>query len=253
MERIDAEEAAADPAPALRELEARGYALITVNGVESRSSEARDLIGSCLTSAGTPIQVFDRHPAWRPIGVDLARDPHRSEGAGVSPLHTDFVNAERPPEFVLLYCAQPDPAGGGHTHVADVPAFASLPRRVSRLLSRRAYAHGRVESLLNVGQDVNPFAVYGTDGWIFRYTGQLLHSCTGEELEAVRHLNDLLIDSTVCLELRAGDAILLDQRRVVHGRSALGMGQEQVPPSRRRLLWQRFARPRKPERSTIQS
>ncbi|MBM9621883.1 TauD/TfdA family dioxygenase [Streptomyces zhihengii] len=253
METINAEKAAADAEPVLAALQARGYALLDVGGVAPESPQALEVLDAFLSALADPIQVFARYSTWRPIGVDLSREPHRSEGTGHSPLHTDFVNAEDPPEYVLLYCARADPAGGGDSLVARAPHRDDLPPGVAEVLSRKVYSHGQVTDLLNVGRDVNPFAVLDPQGGAFRYTGQLLGSCAGEEYEAIRFLDGLLRDSTVRLTLREGQAILLDQRRVVHGRGTLGTGQESIPQPLRRLLWQRFARPHAPERMKIQT
>ena len=66
----------------------------------------------------TVIQVFANGPRWRLLGVDPDRPLDRSGGTGDQPPHMDFVNASLPPDYVFLYCARPDPLGGGASLVA---------------------------------------------------------------------------------------------------------------------------------------
>ena len=65
---------------------------------------------------GNQIKIFDKlNSVWRKIGVDLNKDPNKSEGIGESPLHMDFVNSEFPPEIVCLFVIRPDSYGGEST------------------------------------------------------------------------------------------------------------------------------------------
>jgi alpha-ketoglutarate-dependent taurine dioxygenase len=227
---------------ALREV---GFALLAVPmAALDDLDHAHGLMTQCLEAIGQPIQVFDRYPTWRPIGVDPDREPARSEGIGESPLHMDFVNAQNPPEFVLLYCQRDDPMGGGSTLVASTTALDQLPTATRDRLGQSIFSDGRVVNLHNIGMDINPFAVAPSEGqWRLRYTGQLLRTeLPDHALSALRELEAALRSQLSTLRLEAGEAILLDQRRVLHGRAPLGNGQDGLHPSRRRQLWQRFAR-----------
>ncbi|MEN3536102.1 TauD/TfdA family dioxygenase [Microbispora sp. ZYX-F-249] len=230
-------------AAALRE---DGYAVLALPpDVDPSSSRALAILEDRLAAVGRPIQVFGEHPAWRPIGVRLDREATRSEGAGESPIHMDFVNAEDPPDIVMLYCERPDSLGGGHNLLAPVRTAERLPEDMRERLGRRVYADGHVKDLHNVGRDINPFAVIADHGrWRFRYTGRLLsnEAISAEERAALRALDRALRHAATRLCLTAGQALVLDQHRIAHSRLPLGKEQHRVPPNRRRLLWQRFAR-----------
>jgi Taurine catabolism dioxygenase TauD, TfdA family len=212
--------------------------------IEPTSDEAQIFLDGVFRQLGEPIQVFAPYPEWRPIGVRPDLEPTRSQGVGESPLHMDFVNAAEPPDIVVLYCARADPGGGGASLLAPADAVNALPDKTKKRLRRRAYRDGRVENLHNIGGNINPFAVYSPGAtWHFRYTGQLLHSTRDTDLlDAVRELDRELRARLTKFVLEAGDVLIIDQHRMVHGRGPLGPAQENLGESRRRLLWQRFIR-----------
>lgn len=212
------------------------------SGIVVDSPEALALMEETLSALSTPIQVFDRYPGWRPMGVDVAREPSRSEGTGSQPLHMDFVNAEDPPDLVLLYCARADPAGGGGSRVATIPDTGRLPEHVRATLSEAIFSDGRVVDLHGVGADINPFPVLaaGKD-WHVRYTGKLADRADEPRVREALSAFEALLEPRE-LRLAAGQALLIDQHRALHGRCPLGPGQETIPAAEQRLLWQRFGR-----------
>jgi hypothetical protein len=236
--RIDVEALLAD-------IERNGFALVAItdNGNQHRDS-ALQIAGRHLTAIAKPIQIFGQYPEWRPICVKIERPLTRSEGVGQSPLHMDFVNAANPPDLVVLYCERPDPAGGGDTTLAPVSAAELLTPEIRALLAEPFYSDGKVIDLKNIGEDINPFAILASDStWQFRYTGQLLASPLADNLRnAVQALDAALRAEMITVSLGAGDAVIIDQRKMVHGRLPLGLGQEAIEEDRRRLLWQRFGR-----------
>jgi hypothetical protein len=245
--RIDVEDNIAQAARVVSSVHYDGFALLALKNYESLARDrALAIMDNCLELLGEPIQVFARYPRWRPIGVDLNRSPNRSEGIGESPLHMDFVNSEYPPDFVLLYCEQSDPAGGGETVLAPVSAVRELADDLKEKLRGNYYSDGQLVGLKNVGVDINPFAVLA-DGeqWDFRYTGQLLNAAMAEDVRvAVRALDAALRSRALSVHLAGGEAVVIDQHRIVHGRLALGFDQREIPPEERRLVWQRFGRRR---------
>lgn len=222
-----------------------GYALVhLVNPDQYESTDALTAMEYLLQEISTPIRIFDRFPTWRPIGVDLTREPSRSEGTGVSPLHMDFVNAENPPDIVLLYCERSDPNGGGETILAPTSAAKSLKVSIADRLRKRIYHDGRVVGLHNIGEDINPFAVIADDEyWAFRFTEQLLlANLDSLDLDAITALHEALRAQMITIPVLRGEGILIDQHKILHGRLALGSNQELVPEDHRRLIWQRFGR-----------
>lgn len=199
-----------------------------------------------IQSIADPIRVFGRIASlWKALSVDLARPPDRSGGIGRLPLHQDFVNATNPPDVVCIYCANPDPLGGGQTIIAPLNGIErELDADVASILSHRAFVDGTVRDLENVGDDINPFAVLNP-GAVFpvRYTGHLLGSeKSPERRRALDQLADRLAARAVARLLDVGDLCLIDQRRALHGRLPLGGSQSMLPPHRRRRLMLSYAR-----------
>ena len=192
----------------------------------------------------TVIQVFANGPRWRLLGVDPERPLDRSGGTGDQPPHMDFVNASLPPDYVFLYCARPDPLGGGTSLVAPTAVVDDLPEDDKDQLRRAVFADGRVVDLLNVGEDANPFPVLRDDArFPLRYTGKLLGSTEDPAaLAALRALEARVAEATVRVHVHPGEMLVLDQRRVLHGRGRLGGDQRDVAPERRRLLLHGFGR-----------
>ncbi len=156
----------------------------------------------------------------------------------------DFVNAELPPEFVSLYCYRPDPGGGGASVISPVNLIKRLPRDDLELLAQRAYRDGVVRDLSEVGNDINPFAVWDAGkAFPVRWTGKLL-STTDDPARraALERMSGLLESAEVAARLEPGEMLVLDQRRVVHGRRALGERSDAHTAGR--LLMHAFARDR---------
>jgi hypothetical protein len=157
----------------------------------------------------------------------------------------DFVNSANPPDLVCLLCLRPDPLGGGESLVASIAGIGDLLSKEDLAeLSMRQFRDGLVSHLDGIGDDVNPFAVYSPgDRWRYRYTGKLLSSTQSTSAKRAVEALATILDSRVLKErLRRGDLLLLNQHYVMHGRSILGPGQEQIHPAQRRLLLQSFIR-----------
>jgi hypothetical protein len=59
---------------------------------------------------------------------------------------------------------------------------------------------------------------------------------------ALLEFDRVLMSRTVKLTLQIGEALVIDQRKIVHGRLPLSPGQEDVPVERRRLLIQAYCK-----------
>jgi hypothetical protein len=247
LEKIKVDDAITNTSQLVAIVEEHGYALVSTADYEDQSRNSLfQKIDSCLARVVQPIQIFEQYPRWRPIGVKTERPPTRSEGVGESPLHMDFVNAADPPDFVVLYCERPDPAGGGDTILAPTSIAESLSPEIRAVLARPYFSDGRVINLKNIGEDINPFAVLTSEGeWQFRYTAQLLTSpLTDSQIGAVQALDAALRSNMIAVSLSAGEGVIIDQHKTVHGRLPLGGDQEVIEVDKRRLVWQRFGRRR---------
>ena len=194
-----------------------------------RDTNPDDLLDILTEFIGTPIRVFRAHPMWKPITIDLDRPPGRSGGIGFNSLHQDFVNCQSPPDYACFYCVRPDPNGGGQNIVADLTGIEDEVSDPAPLYAR-VYADGQSCNLDWVGPDISPFPIVSETGWRYRWTGRLLDSYP-ELYEAA----EVLAHRQRVIDLDAGDALIVDQRRVVHGRLPLA-GDQRLLTERRELL-----------------
>jgi hypothetical protein len=200
------------------------------------------------TAFGSPFRIYQANPShWRSLGADPNRPANRSEGIGLQLPHTDFCNAELPPDVVCLLCLRPDPLGGGASLVARIDGIEDvLAPAHAEALSRPVFRDGQVVNLCGVGRDANPFAVISREPeerFRYRFVGHLLESAAEPESQAaVRALVDALWERTFTIPLAAGDLLLVNQHLAVHGRAALGAEQESVPAALKRRLLLSFLR-----------
>ncbi|MGA5817827.1 TauD/TfdA family dioxygenase [Kitasatospora sp. NPDC094028] len=195
-----------------------------------------------------PFSPFPRWPLWKDIGVKIDKDPGKSSGIGYNAFHMDLVNGTLPPDYTTLLCVRPDPLGGGPSILSDAhAAVARLPKDIRALLTERAYHYGTFFDLHGVGEECKPFPVLdGSDpgaGFV-RFTAKMLErSRLGRAYaDAARELAEELVRGQVSFTLQAGDYLIVNQRRFLHGREALHSGQESIPTADRRLLLQLFLR-----------
>ena len=196
-----------------------------------------------LASLGYPLTVFSRHPHWRRLGVDTSRPPEKSGGAGRSPFHMDFVNAENPPDLVCLLCLRPDPCGGGESLLADLAGVENLVSHAAvQSLRCRQFRDGRVVDLAGIGGDINPFPILDfTSRWKYRFTGNLLNSAPNAQASAaILELTSILNERAVSFILAHGDLLIIDQHRMAHGRGAIAGIPSAIADEKRRLLLHSF-------------
>ena len=208
-------------------------------------SQALTSLTALLTLVGTPLRVFDDWDLWKPLGTSTEVAPERATGVGYNPLHIDVVNSTLPPDYACLLCMREDPRGGGNSLVASLQdAVAALDAEQVGYLSEPAYQDGRFYNLSGVGVEFNPFPVLQRrpDGlWMVRFSAKMLpEMAPGPHKEAVLALERLLVASQEEFLLGKDQLLIVNQRLVCHGRMALGEGQAELPPARRRLLRQVF-------------
>src|ERR1039457_4105729 len=102
------------------QLTRHGFAVIDFTSLPADIDLAvdRTIMTALLSAVGTPVQIFNKWPLWKPIYTMTEVEPSRAGGTGFIPLHMDFVNAEHPPDYTCLLCLRDDPLGGGHSIVS---------------------------------------------------------------------------------------------------------------------------------------
>ena len=138
------------------------------------------------------------------------------------PLHTDCSNKAVPPNVVAFAMERPDPQGGGE----------------SVILSASDLVHALPEDLVNLlRQPVFPFTdkkqypiLQGEgDDWRIRYYRNQIDSALSEQCplsdelrEALDELDRYLeLSQSVRFAMQPGEVVIMDNQRVLHGRSAL--------------------------------
>ena len=145
-----------------------------------------------------------------PAGVrDRFGKPLLSAGDGEFPLHTDESFLDQPARFVLLHCWQPA-ATGGTNHIADVRAIAARVDRVEWIAwtqlrlpypcgDRCAFDAGVLR--LNPTECTAAALSSQQRTWLGRFSASAQRAAAE-------------------LALASGDLLLLDNHRMLHGRTA---------------------------------
>ncbi|WP_241518740.1 TauD/TfdA family dioxygenase [Streptomyces sp. CB03238] len=233
--------------------EGGGYAVLRLGNLAKAlgaGDRFRRLATGFAAEVAVPFSPFPRWLLWKDIGVKVDKDPGKSSGIGYNAFHMDLVNATLPPDYTTLLCVRPDPLGGGLSILSDAHAAVGRLSEASRaLLTESAYHYGTFFDLHEVGEEYKPFPILDDsdlgEGFV-RFTAKMLErSELGQaHAEAARELAEELVRGQVSFMLQAGDYLLVNQRRFLHGRQALHSGQETVPVCDRRLLLQLFLRAR---------
>ncbi len=230
-----------------------GYGVLRLGGLLKALGDGerfRQVATGFAAEVALPFSPFPQWPLWKDIGVKIAKDPGRSSGTGYNAFHMDMVNATRPPEYSTLLCLRTDPLGGGRSILSDAHAAAARLAEGSRaLLAETAYHYGTFHDLYGVGQECKPFPILDGSGpgeGFVRFTAKMIERSElgPAHADAARELAEELVRGQVDFMLEPGDYLVVNQRRILHGRQALEPGQDAVPAEERRLLLQLFLRTR---------
>jgi hypothetical protein len=232
--------------------EGSGYAVLRLGNLAKALGSDSDrflrLVTGFAAEVAVPFSPFPRWPLWKDIGVKVDKDPGKSSGIGYNAFHIDLVNGTLPPDYTTLLCVRPDPLGGGPSILSDAHAAVTRLSEDNRaLLAEPAYHYGTFFDLFDVGEEYKPFPVLDGSGpgeGFVRFTGKMLErSQLGQVYaDAASELAEELVRGQVSFMLQAGDYLIVNQRRFLHGREALRSGQENVPVADRRLLLQLLLR-----------
>lgn len=139
------------------------------------------------------------------------------------PLHTDCSNKAVPPNLVAFAMERPDPQGGGESLIMSVSDLVrELPEDLVSLLRQPVFPFAAKKRYpILQGQD---------DDLQIRYYRNQINSALGEQCTLSDKLREALDELERYLErskrsvrfaMQAGEVVIMDNRRVLHGRSAI--------------------------------
>ncbi|AGB27347.1 Taurine catabolism dioxygenase TauD, TfdA family (plasmid) [Mycobacterium sp. JS623] len=137
--------------------------------------------------------------------------------------HTEQAFSDFRPDYLGLACFRGDPHA--ITYLLSARALVRhLPGRAIELLQDKAYYTGVDTSFIRggaVAEDRGPMAVLGgpLGDPLLRYDGELMYSPSPEHQEALELVHAVYLERRVGVALKAGDILVVDNSRSIHGRS----------------------------------
>lgn len=182
-------------------------------------------------------EIFQAHPEDDPVvsmiieGDDPAAIPYASCRTDRLSLHTDYATFALPPRYTITHCIRPDPLWpdyGRSIVIPIAPVIAGLANQRPQLLDflrnqslpfQRNAEHGRYH------HDVPQWTILDDQDRV-RYDRTLIEPVLEarqdhEALERVREFDDYCESSPHLIEiaLKARQALIVDNRKVIHSRS----------------------------------
>lgn len=154
-------------------------------------------------------------PKLDPANEPVLSTTHRHFG-----LHTDDFFTAQPVRWVLMHCWQPDPTGGGRSLLADVRQI--VPRLSAGALQRLQQPDFPGPA------GWQPILQATARGWQVRFNHRdmvAFAACFGPALApdqraALDELDEVASVVASSLQLAPGDCLVVDNHRVLHGRTA---------------------------------
>ena len=139
------------------------------------------------------------------------------------PLHTDCSNKAIPPNLVAFAMERPDPQGGGESVILSASDLVhELPEDLVSLLRQPVFPF--------TGEKQYPILQGEGDDWRIRYYRNQINSALGEPCTLSDKLREALDEleryverskQSVRFAMQAGEVVIMDNQRVLHGRSAM--------------------------------
>ncbi|MER5358559.1 TauD/TfdA family dioxygenase [Streptomyces sp. NPDC002785] len=216
-----------------------GWALLALPAA-LEDGELQVAAAGVLAVVGCPFFSIRQGDGWLWIGEETsaAKDAASFGGTGAQALHIDAPNVECVPEYTSLLVLRADPAGGGASLLGDLrAAMARLDEADREALREPVFFEGQAEDLRGVGARRMPFPVLedeeGQPVWV-RWAGKMLRDPRNAGRTAVlERFAAALAETTVAVTLGRGQLLVVDQRRIAHGRTALGYQQGLADGTRR--------------------
>jgi hypothetical protein len=221
----------------------RGWAVLALPA-RLPDEELRVAAAGVLAAVGTPFFSIHEAGGWLWIGQETssAKDGASFGGAGAQDLHIDAPNVEAVPEYTSLLVLRGDPGGGGTSLLGDLRAAVTQLAEADReALREPVFFEGRADGLRGVGAPRMPFPVLEMDArgelaWV-RWAAKMLQDPRNAARAALlERFAAVLAETAVAVTLGRGQLLIADQRRVAHGRTALGPQQGLADGTRRWIM-----------------
>ncbi|WP_330481481.1 TauD/TfdA family dioxygenase [Streptomyces sp. NBC_00724] len=220
-----------------------GWALLALPAM-LEDEELQVAAAGVLAALGRPFFSIRQGDGRLWIGEETssAKDQGSFGGTGRQGLHIDAPNVECVPEYTSLLVLRADPAGGGTSLLGDLrTAVAQLDEIDREALREPVFFEGQAEGLRGVGAPRMPFPVLedreGEPIWV-RWAAKMVRDQRNTGRTAVlERFTAALEKTTVAVTLGRGQLLVVDQRRIAHGRTALGH-QQGLPDGTRRWIMQ---------------
>ena len=167
---------------------------------------------------GTLVEPYRPSKIFREIrpGTDRA---HRGRALNTL-LHTDSTDWPVPNDLTCLWCVRPDPAGGGRSRLLAADDFvahvcATAGADAAALLATPV--PWRLSGELGGGVHHAPIAAAGEVRWM-RYTIEAAGADLGDALARIERTTEAA-GGVIDAALGAGDVLVVDNRRALHGRT----------------------------------
>ncbi len=174
--------------------------------------------------SSTKIRVDSQQAARKDRVTRYSRTPD------ALPLHTDCSNKAVPENFAAFAMERPDSQGGGESIMLSVADLVhELPGELVDLLQQPVFPF--------VGEKRYPILHGEGDELRIRYYRNQINSALGAGLgssdELTKALDELdrylnFAQRSVRFPMQAGDVVMMDNRRVLHGRSAMPLDSERL-------------------------
>ena len=206
--------------------------------------ELQAAAGGVLAALGTPFFSIRQAGGWLWIGQETstAKDGASFGGTGAQGLHIDAPNVEAIPEYTSLLVLRSDPGGGGTSLLGDLrAAVTKLGEADQEALREPVFFEGRADGLSGVGRPRMPFPVLEADqhgelAWV-RWAAKMVEDQRNATRAGVlERFAAALAQTTVAVTLGRGQLLIADQRRIAHGRTALGPQERLADGSRRWIV-----------------
>lgn len=229
----------ADMASVPAVLAAEGFALCRDTGAGSE----RDLLEIARSIGSLDLEI-DEELAGPPV-MSIRFDPAKAAGvgmpayftSGVFPPHTDISYVENPPRYLLMLCLVADARGGGHSVVGDLAkAWDCLGAADRTELELAQFGFRCPPNTGSDGPGLLPVATVEPSWTMWRFRPDTM-TVPARAAAAVEGLRRELDRGSVTLVLAPGDLLVVDNHRMVHGRSAF----EPAPGAPSRHLLRAYA------------